>query len=183
MSDISDYYLKEEPEFICGIKVPSITEWYVDNHPSVVDRFFTRFYRPKPGRTDEDHLVLFHSNRICLVGLAPTHIAFKKGIKSINYDIGNLDRSKNEVKGKGKKGGMILQPTSCLALVKCLDDSEYKVDSCITGKLIETNSRLDGNIEKLSVEGDGYVAIILPKPEHCDALKTSLLTEEQYAEH
>jgi hypothetical protein len=94
-----------------------------------------------------------------------------------------VDRSKNAVKGKAKKGGMFLQPNSCLALVECIDGSEYKVETCLTGKLIETNGRLKDGVEKLSVEGVGYVAVVLPKPEHCDAIKAALLDEQQYEDY
>lgn len=171
---LEDYLFKEsDVEKTIDIDIPTA------EHPSVVDRFFTRYYQVLPDKL-EDHLVLYHSNRICLVGLAKSHIAFKKGIESIRYDIGNCDRGKNAVKGKGKKGGMPLQPNSTIAIVKCTDGTEYRVQSCITGKLIEVNKRLLDNVDLLGVEGMGHVAIVLPKPEHCADIKESLFTQLQY---
>lgn len=97
------YYLNDA-DYDEGI--PSITEAYKGKYPSVVDRYFTRFFYQKPSDTgvNEDHVVLFHSNRLVLIGLAKSHVAFTKGIDSINYNIGNSDRSLNQVKGKHKKG-------------------------------------------------------------------------------
>lgn len=100
------YYLNEEPDE----RIPPITSYYVEDYQSVVDRYFKRyFFVPKTSikaegsaAENQDHSILFHSNRICLVGLSKHHVAFQKGIKEITYDIGNIDRSNNQVSGKGK---------------------------------------------------------------------------------
>lgn len=44
------------------------------------------------------------------------------------------------------------------------------------------NTRLREHPELLTEEGDGYVAVGLPKPENIDAIKGALLTTEQYEE-
>lgn len=160
---------------------------------------FGFFNREKPTGENEDHLILYHSNRICMIGIAKSHVALSKGVESISFDIGNCDRSKNEVKGKHKRGGLNLQPTTTLAILKCKDGSgeimffslsctqslnfeflEYKVASGIFGTLLETNDRLAGNLEKLSEEGYGYIAIAYTKPDKCDKVKSSLITEQDY---
>ena len=163
--------------------VPSITAAYKGEYPSVVDRYFTRFYHPRKSENgdNEDHLVLFHTNKLCLIGLAKSHIAISKGIESINYKIGNSDRSLNVVKGKHKKGGMNLQPDTALAIVKCKDGSEYKIFSCLTSRLLETNERLEKNPEKVAIEGDGYIAVVQIKPENCEKIKAQLTTQEDYS--
>lgn len=177
---MENYYLNED-DYDEGI--PSITTFYKGEYPGVVDRYFTKFYHHKESETgeNEDHIVLFHSNRLVLVGLAKSHVAFSKGIISIDYNIGNSNRSLNHVKGKHKKGGMNLQPDTTLAIIKCKDDSEYKVVSCITGKLIEVNSRLEGQLDNLSVVGTGYIAVVICKPENCDKIKGTLITNENYS--
>lgn len=180
MSALSDFYFNPAPSFICGKEIPSIIKDFDPNCPSVVDRFFAKYFYQKPDSHDEDHMILFHSNRICLVGLAPSHIALRKGIKSVTFNIGNSDRSQNQCIGKGKKGAMNLQPTTTLALITCMDDSEYRVFSCITGKLIEVNLRVVQTPELVAKEGDGYVAICLPKIENCEQIKAGLLSKEQY---
>lgn len=180
MDTYSEFYFEQEKEEMCGQPVSSITEEYIEDNPSIVDRYYTRYYYIKPGSKEEPYLVLFHSNRVCLICLAPEHSVLKNGIKSISFDIGNLDRSQNQVSGKGKKGGMALQQDSTLAIITGNNGEAYKVPSCIRGKLIEVNSRIIKNPELMSEIGDGYLAIVLPKPEHCNEIRASLLTEEQY---
>lgn len=178
-------YFDEPNQILCGLSVPHIFEEQAElQHKCIVDRYYTRYYYVREDAPDEDHLVLIHSNRICLVGFAPTHIALTKGVDRVDFNIGNCDRSDNRVKGKGKKGAMALQPTSALAMVHCKDGSQYKVFSCVTGKLIEVNENLGKNTSDTASwdEGNGYVAIILPKIEMAEAIKESLLTEEQYKE-
>lgn len=180
MSDLSEYYFKHEPEVIGGNAVSPIIDYINADHPSVVERYFTKYYYCRDDAVDEMHSILFHSNRICLIGLDKQHVAVRKGIASINFDIGNCDRSKNQVSGKGKRGAMNLQPSSTLALVTCDDGSEYKVISTIIGKLVEVNERLRDNLKLIGVDGDGYIAVVLPKIEKCADIKSQLLTEEEY---
>lgn len=182
MTEIQDFYFQPNTEIICGKEVPPITEshQFADDYPTVVERFFSKHYYCRDNAVDEVHTILHHSNRICLIGLDISHVAVKKGIKSINFDVGNCDRSKNQVSGKGKRGAMNLQPSSMLAIVTCNDDSEYKVVSCITGKLVEINERLGNNPELIGKDGYGYVAIVLPKMDKCADIISGLLTESDY---
>lgn len=176
------YYLNEELD--CPPGVPSITSSYDDSvpFPSFVDRYFTRYYfKNKSANGDnEDHLFLCHSNRVGIIMLAKSHIAFKKGIASISYDIGKSDRSQMQVKGKNKKGGMNLQNNTAIAIVKTVDGCEYKVQSCVTSKLLETNEQLQSDLGKLEVEGDGYIAVVLIKHENAEKLKDFLVSEDDY---
>ncbi|XP_052837186.1 protein Abitram [Drosophila gunungcola] len=176
---LEPFYFEHEEQVICGQSVSPITDGYQEDYPSVVDRFFTRYYYFKG---EVPYQVLYHSNRICLICLAPDHPAPGQGISSVNFDIGNVDRSQNVVKGKGKKGGMILQPESTLALLTTESGETYKVPSCIRGKLVEVNTALveEPKLLEQLPEGAGFFAILLPKIENCDAIKASLLTQEQY---
>lgn len=180
MGDLSSFYFQPEKEMIGDKITPAITNSYDPTYQSIVDRFFTKYYYCHEDADDEIHTTLFHSNRICLVGLDKTHAAVSKGIKSINFDIGNCDRSKSQVSGKGKKGGMNLQPSSTLAIITCVDGSEYKAISTITGKLIEINESLLLNPNLIGVDGNGFIAVILPKIENCDDIKTHLFSDEEY---
>lgn len=181
---LAEFYFKPEPEIIAGEIVPPITEShdfdYDDSYPSVVDRYFGKHYYFRNDSIDEAHIVLNHSNGICLVGLADTHVAVKKGIKSITFDVGNFDRSKNKVSGKAKRGAMNLQPQSCLAIVTCQDDTTYRIASVVQGKLVEINERLLTNPELIGINGDGYVAVVLPKLNQCKQQLDPLATEEEY---
>lgn len=44
-------------------------------------------------------------DRLCVIGLAPTHVAFKDkgGITSVDFNVGKSDRSGIKVTGKRKK--------------------------------------------------------------------------------
>lgn len=181
-TDLEGYYLREEPQTICGQTVPSIVDDYVPDYPSTVDRFFTRYYYEHPVDKDrqEPHLVLFHSNRICLIQLAPEHVAFRLGIKSVSFEVGKIDRSQNQVSGKKKSGGMIVQADSTLALVTCNDESVFKVRGCVQGKLVEVNQRVVQDVGLLGREGDGFIAVVMPKPEQCEAIKGKLMTREEF---
>lgn len=185
MADINlePYYFNPEPEVICGEIVPPISDSHnfdYDNYPSVVERYYTKYYYFRNANINEAHTLLSHSNGINLIGLADTHIAIKKGIKSISFNVGNFDRSKNQVSGKGKRGAMNLQATSCLAVITCTDDSVYRVSSTITGKLVEVNERLLLNPQLIGQDGHGYIAIVLPKLEKCKEQLNKLVTEEEY---
>ncbi|XP_030370654.1 protein Abitram [Scaptodrosophila lebanonensis] len=180
------YYFKEEEQQICGRPVSPITKNYDENYPSVVDRFFTRYYYLKTsGGKQAPFQVLYHSNRICLICLAPSHPAFAEGIASVNFDVGNVDRSQNVVKGKAKRGGMVLQADSTLALLTTEKGNVYKIPSCIRGKLVEVHTELIAQPKLLeqAEEGAGYFAILLPKIENCDDIKASLMTHADYEKY
>lgn len=184
-ADLEPFFFDPETEIICDEIVPSIADSHqfdADQYPSVVERFFQKNYYSKTDAVDEMHTVLHHSNRICLVGLADSHVAVRKGIESISFDVGNVDRSKNHVKGKNKKGAMNMVATSSVAIVKCTDGSEYKIMSAVQGKLVEVNERLLAHPEDIGKDGIGYVAIILPKIEKFTEIIGRLLTKEQYEE-
>ena len=71
-------------------------------YQTVEQRYYSKYYfAPSNG---EDHVVLVHTNRICLVSLAPNHpvIREKKSIKNLDFDVSkNCNRLKNFVSGKG----------------------------------------------------------------------------------
>lgn len=77
---------------------------------------------------------------------------------------------------------LLKQAQSALAVLTCNDGTEYKVYGCFNAKLMEVNTRLVDKPELLATEGDGFVAVALPKMENIDAIKAALLTAEQYAE-
>lgn len=183
VDELEGYYYDSEEEIIGGEKIPRITESHdfdYDNYPSVVERYFTKRYFFRNDKSEEPHTVLSHSNNICMIGLADTHVAVQKGIKSISFDVGNTDRSKNKVSGKGKRGAMNLQTNSCLAIVTCDDDSTYRIGSGVQGKLVEVNERLLQNPKLIGTDGHGYIAVILPKLEKAKDQLAQLATEEEY---
>ncbi|XP_023151988.1 protein Abitram [Amphiprion ocellaris] len=156
------------------------------NAPSVVDRYYTRWYRADmKGKPCEDHCILQHSNRICVITLAETHPILQNGrtIKSINYQISNgCSRLNNKVSGKSKRGGQFLTDFAPLCRITCSDETEYTIYSCIRGRLLEVNENIleapELLLEKPST--DGYIAVILPKFEESKSITENLLSREEF---
>ncbi|XP_043920518.1 protein Abitram isoform X2 [Protopterus annectens] len=156
--------------------------------PSLIDRYFTRWYKTDlKGKPGEDHCVLQHSNRICVITLAESHPLLQEGrkIQSINYQISaNCSRRQNKVSGKSKRGGQFLTDLAPLCRVTCTDGEEYTVFSCIRGRLLEVNEEILQNPallqEKPSTEG--YIAVVLPKFEESKSVTQGLLSQKEYEE-
>nr|XP_014345524.1 PREDICTED: protein Simiate isoform X3 [Latimeria chalumnae] len=111
--------------------------------PSVINRYFTRWYKTDlKGKACEDHCILQHSNRICVITLAESHPVLQSGrnIQSISYQISaNLNRLQNKVSGKSKRGGQFLTELAPLCRITCTNGEEYTIFSCIRGRLLEVN--------------------------------------------
>lgn len=155
-------------------------------YKSVTDRYFSRRYCINVKDVPKnDHLLLFHSNRICLVTLAPSHPLYSNNSEfTIDFQVGNVDRSKNWVKGKGKKGGQLLDTSSTICKVVCKNGAEYNISSCINGKLIEINEMLltKPMLLKTHPDSDGYIAVVLANIATSESRKEELLNEEKYLE-
>lgn len=158
--------------------------------PAKIQTVTERYYSPRyvldaSGIEGEDLCVLFHSNKICLITLAPTHpiIALKKEITKFNFEVSrNVDRRLNKVSGKGKHGAQILQPSSVICFVECSDGTSYSISSCLNGKLVEINDTLISN-PKLLIErpqAEGYLAIVLPNIVNSCKAKDNLMSHESY---
>ena len=93
-----------------------------EDYRTVTCRYYTKLYSLDSDREkSEDILVLNHSNKICLITLAPTHpvLANKLKINKVNFEVSKkVDRKSNKTSGKSKKGGQALEPTSVLAFVE-----------------------------------------------------------------
>ncbi|GFT91925.1 protein Abitram [Nephila pilipes] len=129
---------------------------------SVTERYFKTRIIPA-----YDECVLTHSNRLCLITLAPTHPILKENIDvvSVNFGpVGQINRLSNKVSGKFKRGGQRLNEKSVLCSVKCSNDCEYTIYSCISGSLVEVNERLLDNPKLLKEKpwSEGFIGIILP---------------------
>ena len=53
----------------------------------------------------------FEKLRLCVVGLAPAHVAFKEegGITAVDFNVGKSDRSEMKVTGKRKRVNRMLE--------------------------------------------------------------------------
>ncbi|XP_059051718.1 protein Abitram [Achroia grisella] len=151
---------------------------------SFTDRYFSkRYILNVEGIKNNDIMLMFHSNRITLLSLAPSHYFFKKNEKfKINFDIGKIDRLSNSVKGKGKKGGQLLLPKSVICKVEYDDGESFDIPCCMKGTLIEVNEELVKHPELLKEmpDSNGFIAIILSSIAISEATKNELLSHEDY---
>ncbi|KAI8437611.1 hypothetical protein MSG28_011876 [Choristoneura fumiferana] len=150
-------------------------------------RYFTkRYVLNVNGIENNDIMIMFHSNRITLLSLAPSHFFFKtEGDYKINFTVGNINRLSNTVKGKGKKGGQALHPKSIVCNVEFNNGTKFDVLSCMKGTLIEINEELVKNPEllKKNPDSDGFIAIILSSIAVSEANKNEMLSHEDYHLH
>ena len=100
----------------------SIESTRPEDYRTVTERYYSKFYCLDEDRERRhDILVLNHSNRICLITLAPTHPVIARGLKitNINFEVNKkTDRKANKTSGKSKKGGQTLEHTSILAIIE-----------------------------------------------------------------
>ncbi|KAK6115162.1 hypothetical protein DH2020_007431 [Rehmannia glutinosa] len=163
---------EEEEEELRRLLFPNVED-LPNTPPSAVEANFTTFFAP----------VNFVIDRLCVIGLAPTHVAFKDkgGLTSVDFNVGKSDRSGIKVTGKRKKNAQHFESNTALCKV-CTGDASYIVRCCVKGSLLEVNERLIKQPELLntSVEREGYIAIIMPRPADWLKAKASLLDFEQY---
>ncbi|XP_008999205.1 protein Abitram isoform X2 [Callithrix jacchus] len=139
------------------------------------------------GKSCEDHCILQHSNRICVITLAESHPVLQSGktIKSISYQIStNCSRLQNKVSGKFKRGAQFLTELAPLCKIYCSDGEEYTVSSCVRGRLMEVNENIlhKPSILQEKPSTEGYIAVVLPKFEESKSITEGLLTQKQYEE-
>ncbi|XP_063380181.1 protein Abitram [Cydia fagiglandana] len=156
----------------------------LSTYQSFTERYFTkRYVLNVNGIENNDIMIMFHSNRITLITLAPSHFFFKTdGDYKLNFTIGNIDRLTNTVKGKGKKGGQVLHPKSVVCKVEFDNGPSFDVLSCMKGTLVEINEELVKNPKLLKEfpDSDGFIAIILSSIAVSEANKNEMLTHEEY---
>lgn len=167
-----------EPSIEQSVEIPT------DTPPSVVQRYFeSRYATNVNDKPNQDYSVLIHSNNLCILSLAPTHVLIGKTIEKIDFKISeHTHRLSNMMTGKGKRGAQIVQAGSTLCKVYCSDGEEYKILSAIPGKLVEMNSKLENtpNIMLNKPDDLGFIAIVLPQKQRFEKIRDGLLTKEQY---
>lgn len=154
---------------------------------TVTERYYTPFYKLDKDRERRNDLcLLVHSNRIALVGLAPSHplVARQLDITAINCEVSkSVDRKSNKAVGKSKKGGQHLEADSILCYLES-GEAKYSIEAIAPGKLICMNSAVlkNPNLARLRPDSEGHIAICLPYLGLIQETKDGLLTKEAYEE-
>lgn len=108
-----------------------------DTYATVEGRYFKRLYfkgpPPQEGGGSEtdatlDQLVLVHTNRICLVSLAPSHpvVAGKLTIRKLDFE-GKSKFLNVKASGKSKKQCSVVDEKTVLAWIECEPDGQRSV--------------------------------------------------------
>ncbi|XP_048538513.1 protein Abitram-like [Triticum urartu] len=151
--------------------------------PSAVEANFARYFAADYLNPGHDQYVYRHPNGLCVVGLAPAHVALKEegGITAIDFNVGKTDRSEIKVTGKRKRNAQHLQENSALCKV-CTKDKTFVVRCCVKGQLLEINDRLMKQPDLLNTSADreGYIAIFMQKPADWLKVKDKFLSFEEY---
>ncbi|KAK1324998.1 hypothetical protein QJS10_CPA01g00361 [Acorus calamus] len=175
--------IEEEEEVLRRLLVPEDPLSLPLSPPSAVETNFGSYFAADFMKPGHDQYIYRHANGLCVVGLAPTHVAFAEegGVKSVDFNVGKSDRSEMKVTGKHKRNARVLEPNSALCKVITKDNS-YVVRCCVKGTLLEVNGRLIKQPELLnsSADREGYIAIIMPKPADSLKIKDGFLNREDY---
>lgn len=146
----------------------------LDDFPTPTERYYDiRFVTSSDRRCYfgdvGDQCIMFHSNKICLVTLAPTHpvIAEDKTITKVDFSFEGdekIDRLASQPRGKRKRGGQKLRKNAPICAISCSDGSRYVVIACIGARLIEINQSIkdDCSLIKKKPLSSGFIAIIQP---------------------
>ncbi|KAL0325917.1 UNVERIFIED_CONTAM: protein Abitram [Sesamum radiatum] len=91
---------EHEEEELRRLLLPNVEE--LPDIPPLLWKPIFQLFLLLPGH---DQYVHRHANGLCVIGLAPTHVAFKDkgGITSVDFNVGKSDRSGIKVTGKRKK--------------------------------------------------------------------------------
>ncbi|XP_077231394.1 single hybrid motif superfamily protein [Tasmannia lanceolata] len=151
--------------------------------PSSIDSNFVSYFITDFLKPGHDQYIYRHANGLCVIGLAPTHVALteKGGVTAVDFNVGKSDRSEIKVTGKRKRNAQHLEPNSALCKV-CVNDNFYIVRCCVKGSLLEVNDRLikQPGLLNTSADREGYIAIMMPKPADWLKIKNTLLNQEDY---
>ncbi|KAL1542877.1 protein Abitram [Salvia divinorum] len=173
---------EEQDEELRRLLLPDVDE-LPQVPPSSIEANFTTFFAPDIMKPGHDQYVHRHANGLCVIGLAPHHVALKEkgGIVSVDFNVGKSDRSGIKVTGKRKKNAQHFESNTALCKV-CTAECSYIVRCCVKGSLLEVNERLIKQPELLNTmpEREGYVAIMMPRPADWLKAKASLLDFESY---
>ncbi|KAL5714652.1 hypothetical protein ACHQM5_016583 [Ranunculus cassubicifolius] len=170
-------------EDLYKLLIPNLSDLPPNSPPSAIESNFTTYFAPDFLKPGHDQYVHRHPNGLCVIGLAPTHIALKENetITCVDFNVGKSNRSEIKVSGKHKKNALQFQPDTALCKV-FVKETAYVVRCCVRGSLLEVNDRLLKQPELLnsSADREGYIAIIMPRPADWLKFKSSSLTLEDY---
>lgn len=163
--------------------------------PTTIERYFSLHYglslarqiaaagnevlSPDRSAVGEDTCIARHHNGICVVCLSPQHpiVRFGKTVSKVDYRV-----EIREVKGKRKKGGVVVEDRTRLCSLICESGEVYTVQCAVKGTLAEYNTALQDkpNLVAEKPLTDGYLAVVLPWPSKIKTAVDNLVLAEEY---
>ncbi|KAF9618414.1 hypothetical protein IFM89_001137 [Coptis chinensis] len=133
---------QQQDEELHSLLVPNIDDLPV-TPPSATDSNFVTYFAPDFINPGHDQYVHRHANGLCVIGLAPTHIALRENepVKSVDFNVGKSNRSEIKVTGKHKRNARHFERNTALCKV-FVKETSYIVRCCVKGSLLEVNDRL-----------------------------------------
>jgi len=164
-----------------------VEDIFVDyiSHGLTYESLTERSYLSKYFFDQDSHFrLLIHSNKICLITLAPSHPIVKNNLNvtSINFQANeNCNRMDNKVSGKKKSGAQFLSYCSILCNIQCENHPQpFVVRSNIVAKLIEMNQDIAKNPNLLKDPVKGYIAVVFPKLNDYKREMDRWMSEDEY---
>eukprot|EP00770_Monocercomonoides_exilis_P003540 MONOS_3520.2-p1 / transcript=MONOS_3520.2 / gene=MONOS_3520 / organism=Monocercomonoides_exilis_PA203 / gene_product=unspecified product / transcript_product=unspecified product / location=Mono_scaffold00083:94018-95087(-) / protein_length=289 / sequence_SO=supercontig / SO=protein_coding / is_pseudo=false len=104
-------------------------------------------------------------------------------ISAINFQIGGVDRGEQKVRGKRKKGGLLLEPGTIICEIVTSDRCSFRVYASCGGSLLESNKRLieQPNLILTKPATEGYICVIQPFVNFVKSVR--LMGWEDYFKH
>lgn len=113
---------------------------------SLTERYYTRMVNPTCGGTEGNDVYMFqHSNRLCLIGLAPKHSIISEGktVTAVKPSEATRAALSSSMSGKKKKGGLLVKHDDEMCSIECEDGTMFTIPFLVEGKLIEWNPILE----------------------------------------
>lgn len=169
----------------CEVEADCCASGEVPKYASVTERYYTKRYKVSGKVATEHHCILCHSNKLCLVTLAPSHPVLAEGkvVKKVDFQISDdVDRLDNKAVGKSKKGAQSLTENSPICKLVCSDDTTYTVYACVKGLLLEVNEHLSENpgLVTSHPDAEGYIAIVQPRLNQGAEKQSVLIDQSEY---
>lgn len=153
--------------------------------PQAINSNYAHFFVVDFMKAGHDQYIYRHNNGLCIIGVAPTHVAVGSDdwITAVDFNVGKQSRTEMKVSGKRKNDARVLEPTSALCKVAS-NDTTYIIRCCLRGALLEVNERLvkEPTLLKTKADSEGFIAIMMPRPGDWKKALPTLLTAEEYAE-
>lgn len=162
-----------------------------EKHQNFIERYFIQKFQINAAEHN-DICVLVHSNRLCVIALAPSHpvVCDKIKIEKINFQISkNTNRLENKTSGKRKRNAQTLVKGAPICFIECANGKRYTISTPVPGKLLEVNDQLPTSPEVLQFSFQDnyfkqcYIAIILPNYKiPIEDLTKDLISLDEYQE-